>query len=933
MRREKPFKRAALSILLSVLSLTVLFSCPGTAYAADGQDIAGAVTETVRSIIGAVFRTFPEKGWYDGAGEDELPESREESAGMLIREAESIISTAYERNIQEVRNEAEMQGLDPEMTLNTYYRQGDVLNNVDYAYLLSVYSLKDPHLVKTLEGFRKDLAEAVPEMCRITVTPADTESAPEGEQVRKVPVYKYVPADVELCRDRKERIQTGTETVTVPTAGGGTRDVTRKVYETVTVHDSYTVSGRFYVREKDSDGEDIVDFWITDEEGRLVTDYVEADISYIADEDHVEDDEHLYEDDGEQYYEIGPGDGEEPGMVRVFPEFYTVDYGIVTVEPFSNSDVWDIFGIDRDAPFFETVQEKSTDWYGSPGAAVHYDDAATNEEIANIRYSLFRDFYGEAVAMQGVRYSAGLSAEEIKAYLAMLPEDTSGNRRQVIKTALSLVNQVSYCNNGEDSKPKMAGYDPSWYDYSRCDALGRPSGLDSSGFVQWAFWTAGFSEEETKELGSTASISNRLDEIVDREDIKPGDIGLVQLGVTDENSEAYNRVGIYLGKDTDGTELWIVNSPVENTVTVSRTESFGSVKVFSPRMEDGDLYSEDIVFYGAGSTEAGGNIYTVAQIIMQECGDGGTGTAAVAECVKNRAVDVTEFGSVGDAWSVLTQKGQFEAYSSGAYRKQVPNGAVIDLIQQVLAGRYAVLNNPHVLYFVSEAYHNRNYGKPDNFRSKMAVFGNYGGNVYYVAKEYLGYTGTSAALMTGSVNASANTAVARSYMGNVSALRQEIVLYASSCAGQIPYYLGWRSVFGSEVYPGDLTRCRFGTTVRADPYKKSRSSKGLDCSGFVDFVLASCGIDGFFSYSGSLGTGDIQRSGRTEQISASELKPGDLGFKFTGDSDPDSGNYNHTGIYAGNGMWIHCSSYPDNKGAQISAYSSFTVFYRVKGVD
>ena len=60
-----------------------------------------------------------------------------------------------------------------------------------------------------------------------------------------------------------------------------------------------------------------------------------------------------------------------------------------------------------------------------------------------------------------------------------------------------------------------------------------------------------------------------------------------------------------------------------------------------------------------------------------------------------------------------------------------------------------------------------------------------------------------------------------------------------------------------------------------------------------------------------------------EEIPESELKPGDIGLKHK-----NSGS-NHTGIYAGNGMWLHAAN--STSGLIKSNYKSFTVYLRYVG--
>lgn len=99
-------------------------------------------------------------------------------------------------------------------------------------------------------------------------------------------------------------------------------------------------------------------------------------------------------------------------------------------------------------------------------------------------------------------------------------------------------------------------------------------------------------------------------------------------------------------------------------------------------------------------------------------------------------------------------------------------------------------------------------------------------------------------------------------------------------------------------------------------------SSGLDCSGFVKWVYwTALGEEPAFS-----STWSITESNETKlvEISYEELQPGDIGLRRTSDSG-------HTGIYAGNGMWIHEAS--ESVGCVRNYYKNFTKFYRHVDVD
>ena len=104
--------------------------------------------------------------------------------------------------------------------------------------------------------------------------------------------------------------------------------------------------------------------------------------------------------------------------------------------------------------------------------------------------------------------------------------------------------------------------------------------------------------------------------------------------------------------------------------------------------------------------------------------------------------------------------------------------------------------------------------------------------------------------------------------------RQDILTHAKSLIGYTKYLMGakWHN------YNNDPTK-----------------PKLLDCSGFVVWCYKMAGF--------SIPDGTYHQWQATYEIPQSQLKVGDIGIKeFNG-----VGMYNHVGIYAGRGMWIHCN--------------------------
>lgn len=111
-----------------------------------------------------------------------------------------------------------------------------------------------------------------------------------------------------------------------------------------------------------------------------------------------------------------------------------------------------------------------------------------------------------------------------------------------------------------------------------------------------------------------------------------------------------------------------------------------------------------------------------------------------------------------------------------------------------------------------------------------------------------------------------------------------------------------------EIPPEALSDERFAAMIaEAEKYLGypyvwggSSPSTSFDCSGFVCWVINHSGV-------GSVGRTTAQGIfNHTTPIAPSEAKPGDIIF-FTGTYDSGSA-VSHVGIYAGNGMMIHCGN-------------------------
>jgi|GEM_PF-2380163 len=148
--------------------------------------------------------------------------------------------------------------------------------------------------------------------------------------------------------------------------------------------------------------------------------------------------------------------------------------------------------------------------------------------------------------------------------------------------------------------------------------------------------------------------------------------------------------------------------------------------------------------------------------------------------------------------------------------------------------------------------------------------------------------------------------------GNLDATRTAICSDAMSFVGQIPYYWGGKAVAKEYAENG------FNATVTPD--YKGRNKRGLDCSGFVQWIFWRV-TDVQIRASTSTITEGMQ------PISVTELQPGDLGLMAL----PGSAS-NHVGIFVGyneqgQALWCHENSSAGN--VSVNNTTCFRYYYRI----
>lgn len=144
---------------------------------------------------------------------------------------------------------------------------------------------------------------------------------------------------------------------------------------------------------------------------------------------------------------------------------------------------------------------------------------------------------------------------------------------------------------------------------------------------------------------------------------------------------------------------------------------------------------------------------------------------------------------------------------------------------------------------------------------------------------------------------------------DTSETRKKIIEFALQSVGRVPYY------YGGKPSAAGYTGNSFGSFTELD--KESRTLRGLDCSGWVNWVYWSASGQRL-SYEGTAGLSTLGRA-----VSLEEMKPGDVAL--------DTGEESHIVIYLGQTedgtrYCIHESAYRGT--VSVSTMSPDWKFYR-----
>lgn len=134
--------------------------------------------------------------------------------------------------------------------------------------------------------------------------------------------------------------------------------------------------------------------------------------------------------------------------------------------------------------------------------------------------------YGLSIVPNMLYRRSPLTVAETVYYMNLLPEDTSPERKLVVKQALESVGLIPYYWGG---KPSAAGYEGNHFGTATSpDEDGRTlRGLDCSGWINWVYWSALGTPLPYQSTGGLTQCGMQIS----REELKAGDI-MVKTGAS-----------------------------------------------------------------------------------------------------------------------------------------------------------------------------------------------------------------------------------------------------------------------------------------------------------------------------------------------------------------------------------------------------------------
>ncbi len=188
-------------------------------------------------------------------------------------------------------------------------------------------------------------------------------------------------------------------------------------------------------------------------------------------------------------------------------------------------------------------------------------------------YELMQPEFQRAFASLTGSTAFSIAAQgDVDQLINTLPEDMNVDRRQVVKTALSLVGKINYVWGG---KYNRLGWNDAWGTPGATDSSGNAAkptgGMDCSGFVSWAFINAIGDPAALSAIGNGSSNQWARSSAIGWDEGKPGDLVFFHPPATRD----YNHIGIIVSVDHDGSYLVAHCSAAQDGVVVTDAWSFG----------------------------------------------------------------------------------------------------------------------------------------------------------------------------------------------------------------------------------------------------------------------------------------------------------------------------------------------------------------------
>lgn len=239
-----------------------------------------------------------------------------------------------------------------------------------------------------------------------------------------------------------------------------------------------------------------------------------------------------------------------------------------------------VIGTDKqtDEPITETVLTITVNTSTADDMISYY--GFNSEQTAQVGELLQPEFAELFLRLTGSYVDITLTAEEIAAIMETLPNDLSGERKEVILTSYSLLDKVKYFWGG---KSLVLGWDSRWgtpmrvtADDSPTTGSVRPFGLDCSGFVDWVFYNA-YGGEYIIGHGGGASVQYGYCDAITWNSAQPGDL------VFYPDCE---HVGIVVKNDAGTLTIIHCASGYNNVVMTQHTQGNGFTFAGRPQIYD-----------------------------------------------------------------------------------------------------------------------------------------------------------------------------------------------------------------------------------------------------------------------------------------------------------------------------------------------------------